>query len=189
MISSPQSTNPPTSIASTELPITPFVVPRNICVILTVLPAVRIATGVAEVTPSAASGNCVMALPKEIIKKHRAANAGFTKFLPRPPKQHFTTRIANAEPMIGIYSGTIGDSDSASIMPVTAAEPSKMLSLRRVIAQNSHSDPTADTIDARMTNNACQPFTMTPTIAVGSSAISTVCMMNDVVQRSRMCGP
>ena len=91
--------------------------------------------------------------------------------------------------MIGIYSGTSGESVSASIMPVTAADPSKIEILRLVIAQNSHSEPTADTIDARITNSACQPFTMTPTTAVGSSASNTVCMMNDVVQLSRICGP
>ena len=189
MMSSPHRINPPISIARTELPITPFVVPRNICVILTVLPARRSATGVAEEIPSTPRGNLVIAFPNEIIRKHLAASAGFTKFLPRPPKAHLTTRIANIEPRIGMYSGTVGDSDSASIMPVTAADPSRIESLRFVMAQNSHSEPTAATIDARMMNRECHPFTMTPTTAVGRSASNTVCMINEVVQRSRICGP
>ena len=42
-----------------------------------------------------------MAPLKEISRKHLAARAGFTKFLPRPPKAHFTTRIAKMEPITG----------------------------------------------------------------------------------------
>ena len=58
------------------------------------------ARGVAELTPSKAE-NWVIALPKDRSRKQRPARAGLMKFLPRPPKQHFTTRMAKTEPMMG----------------------------------------------------------------------------------------
>jgi hypothetical protein len=62
-----------------------------------------------------------MMLPKEIRRKHLAVTAGFIKFFPRPPKKHFTKRIAKMLPMIGTNSGIEGGRDSASRRPVTTA--------------------------------------------------------------------
>ena len=38
----------------------------------------------------------------EITRKHLAANAGFIKFCPIPPKSCLTTKIANTLPKIGM---------------------------------------------------------------------------------------
>ena len=179
MMSRPHRMRPPTSSASTEAPMTPFAVPRNIEVMLTVLPAASSATGVAEEMPSS-FGKTVMALPNEIRRKQRAASAGLMKFLPRPPKQHLTTRIANTEPMIGSAIGVLGERDRASSMPVTAALPSQIEMRRRVTRQNRSSVRIAAPIAARMIQSACRPLTATPTAAAGSSDAATTYMMNGV---------
>ena len=89
-----------------ELPMTPLAVPRNMLVtsrssrVPAAMASDRTFNGVADVTPSRA-GNLVMAVPKEISRKHRPARAGLMKFLPRPPKQHLTTKMAKMEPRMG----------------------------------------------------------------------------------------
>ena len=87
-------------------------------------------------------------------RKQRAASAGLMKFLPRPPKRHFTTRIAKTEPTIGRTTGVFGERHSASSMPVTAALPSQIVILRLVARQNRSSVSTAEAIEARMIHSA-----------------------------------
>ena len=85
---------------------TPVEVPRNMLVTSRLagtpllMASERTARGVAELTPSSA-GNWVITLPKLSSRKHRPASAGLMKFLPRPPKQHLATKMANTEPRTG----------------------------------------------------------------------------------------
>ena len=99
MMSNAQRIRPPRRRAAMELPMTAFDVPRNMDVTFTAFPARRSATGVADETMSTL--NTVMELLKEISRKQRPASAGLMKFLPRPPKQHLTTRMAKMDPMTG----------------------------------------------------------------------------------------
>ena len=120
MKSNAQSTRPPIRMASTLEPMTPLAPPRNMRVMSTALPWARLAIGVAADTPS--SGNWVIWRLKDTMRKQRPARAGLMKFRPMPPKQHLATNMAKNEPRTGIYQGTSGESVSASIRPVTAAE-------------------------------------------------------------------
>ena len=129
-----------------------------------------------------------MALPKEISRKQRAASAGLTKFLPRPPKQHLTTSMANRLPITGRCSGTPGDRHSASIRPVTTALPSFQVSGLWHSLSNANSAATAVATESSTTSSACRPFTTMPTSVTGSMASSTTRMMNAVVHRSRAWG-
>ena len=82
---------------------TPLEVPRNMLVtsrfrgVPLAKASDRSLKGVADVTPSRA-GNWVMVAPKDMSRKQRPARAGLIKFLPRPPKQHLATRMANTAP-------------------------------------------------------------------------------------------
>ncbi len=71
---------------------------------------------------------------------------------------------------------------------MTAALPSVMDRGFLVITQNRASVPTAAMMEARITSNACHPYTITPTAAAGRRLMSTVCMMKEVVHRSRTWG-
>ena len=73
-------------------------------------------------------------------------------------------------------------------MPVTAALPSVMDRGRLMRRQNRASVPTAARMEARITNRAFHPYTITPTMAAGTRLSSTVCMMKEVVHRSRTWG-
>ena len=134
---------------------TALLVPRNMEVRLTALPAARLAVGVAEEIPSTAK--VFMIRPKLISRKQRPASAGLIKFLPRPPKQHFATTIANTEPIIGIYSGREGLRLRASSRPVTTALPSQMVEGLWAILLKSHSLSTAATMLTATMAAACQP--------------------------------
>ena len=187
MMSKAHSARPPTSSASTDPPMTPGAVPRNSRVMLTARPASSSPMGVAEDTPSRWKVDIV--LPKEISRKQRAASAGFTKFLPSPPKQHLTTSMANTEPMKGMYTGTSGERESASIRPVTIALPSSQVSGLWQSLSNANSVATADATATTTTMRAFRPLTTMPTTAVGSIDSSTTRMMNAVVHLSRVWGP
>ena len=143
------------SSASADPPMTDGANPRNSAVTSTASPAFKAAIGVAELTPSILKS--VMALPKEISRKQRPVSAGFMKFLPRPPKKHLTKRIANTEPMHGRYSGTVGESESASSSPVTTALPSRTVFGYFAIRSNRYSASTAEATEIRMTRNAWSP--------------------------------
>ena len=79
------------------------------------------------------------------------------KFLPRPPKQHFATKMAKIEPRTGYTTGVLGDRDRARSMPVTAALPSKMDRGFLHARQNRASVPTAARMEARITSRAFHP--------------------------------
>ena len=165
---------------------TPSVRPRNILVTFTGSPFISSATGVAEDTASTAKLD--IALPKEISRKQRPARAGLMKFLPRPPKQHLQTSMANMLPSTGRCSGTDGDSDRASSRPVTAALPSFQVSGLWHSLSNTSSHSTAVNTLSRTTSSACTPKWITPTSVAGNSASSTTRMMKAVVHRSRTWG-
>ena len=183
MMSRLQSSRPPISSARMELPMTPSAVPRNIFVISTCSKAFRAPTGVAEDTASS-EGVIVMALAKEIIRKHRAARAGLMKFLPSPPKQHLHTMMANTEPITGMYRGVFGPRLSASSSPVTTALPSQIVSGLWQILLKTHSEATAATIANAMIPKACQPCTTIPTTVAGSRLSTTMRIIYGVVHRS-----
>ena len=126
-----------------------------------------------------------MTLPKEISRKHRAARAGFIKFLPRPPNRHFTTRMANTLPRTGTYSGTLAGRHRASSRPVTAALPSDTVEGFRVTRQKRASVAIAESIHTAMTRNAWKPLAHTPTTAAGSRDRRTCSMTFPVVSRFR----
>ena len=170
-----------------QLPMTPPAVPRNMFRILTTLPAESSATGVAQVTPSTLY--CVMAFGNEMSRKQRAASAGLIKFFPRPPNAHFTTRIAKMPPRTGANSGVSAERVSASIRPVTSADPSRQVSGLRMSLSYRNSVPTELITEARMIQSAFRPWTMTPTAAAGSRVAATTYMMNAVDRLSLTCGP
>ena len=129
-----------------------------------------------------------MLVPKEISRKQRAASAGFRKFLPRPPKQHFTTSMANMAPMTGSIRGVSGDRHSASIRPVTTAEKSFQVSPLWHSRSKANSEATAVNTDTSTTSSAWKPWNTTPRIVAGISVSVTTFMMKAVVHLSRTCG-
>ena len=110
----------------------------------------------------------------------RAVIAGFTIFLPRPPKKHLTTTIAKTEPIAHCQSGTFVERLRARRRPVTTAEKSPTVCFFPIARLKRNSDATALTTQVRITQRAGRPKRITAAIEAGSIAIVTSSMMRDV---------
>src|SRR5690554_2262629 len=89
------------------------------------MPHFIIANGVAVATTSGlVPVNVAMCCGHEASSIALAANAGFIKFEPNPPKSCLTTIIAKAEPIIGNHQGALAGKLNASNTPVITAEKS-----------------------------------------------------------------
>ncbi len=85
-----------------------------------VLPLFNNAKGVALVIPSGFTYVDIIA-GQEATKAALAANAGFIKFDPNPPKNSLTIIIANAAPKTAIHQGAFAGKLKANKIPVTTA--------------------------------------------------------------------
>ncbi len=81
--------------------------------------------GVEELTASAVLGHInavpVILVGQEASKNALAANAGFIKFCPIPPKTCFTMMMAKAAPTTASHHGAVTGKLKASRIPVTTA--------------------------------------------------------------------
>ena len=107
-------------------PMEPPMKPRNICMFegSSAPPSARTPSGVAVDVASAAilgSGHVVISVAKEMNRTILAVIAGFTIFLPIPPKSCFTTITATKQPTIAIQYGSPAGTLKAISVPVTAA--------------------------------------------------------------------
>ena len=88
----------------------------------------------------------------------RAASAGFIQLVPRPPKLHFTTSIANTAATAGMKSGTPGGIAIPINSPVSTALPSRSV-IRPASAAATASDTAAAAMEVARTTNAPHPNT------------------------------
>ena len=88
-----------------------------------------------------------------------AASAGFTIFFPMPPKSCFTTTIAKNAPATGSHSGTEAERFIPMRSPVSAAEKSATVTLRRSIFCVAHSKKTDEIIEMIIIAAARSPKT------------------------------
>ena len=63
----------------------------------------------------------VIILGQEATNMARAANAGFIKLCPNPPKACFTMATAKADPIRAIHHGALAGKLNANKIPVTTA--------------------------------------------------------------------
>src|SRR5699024_5314815 len=85
-------------------------------------PYLIIDSGVASVaasTPGDTKSDIIVG--HEVNNIALAANAGFIKFEPNPPKNCLTIIIAKAEPTTGIHHGAVGGKLKANSIPVITA--------------------------------------------------------------------
>ena len=150
-------------------PMVPWILPKIRFLTGTEEPATkpwsrRAARGVAPVTPSTAplklsdTEKSVILPAKEIIRKQRAARAGFIKFWPRPPKSCFTTIIAKILPSTGIQSGIPAGMFRPIRSPVTTALKSFTVFFLCIKWSYNHSASAAEPVDTTRTARAFNPW-------------------------------
>ena len=144
-------------------------------------PWLRVTRGVADAVKSAAGAAPPATVPAKASSRNtRAAMAGFTMFLPMPPKQPLTITTANTLPRAHCHSGTLVLRFSASSRPVTTADRSETVCFFPAHRLNRASAKTADATHVTMVHSAETPKITTPAIAAGSSAITTSSIMRQV---------
>ena len=103
--------------------------------------------------------------------------AGFTMFLPIPPKRHLTTTIANTEPITASQILTFVLRLRARRRPVTTAERSPIVCFLPTARLKRNSARTAVATQVRVIQRALRPKMMIPAIVAGSIAITTSSIM------------
>ena len=124
------------------------------------IPAFNAANGVALLTasvPGVKNADEVILTGQEANNIALAANAGFMKLCPKPPKQCFTMAIANMEPMATIHKGAVEGTLNANKMPVTTALKSLTVTGLFNIFCIATSAATANTTETKVTINDLIP--------------------------------
>ena len=157
--------------------------PRNICILegrSAMEPSARTPRGVAVDVASATylgAGHVVISVAKEMNRMIRAVMAGFTRFLPMPPKSCLTTMMAAKSPMRSVQIGSPAGTLKAMSMPVSAAEQSLTVCLLLRRAFHPHSKNMQAAMDTAVRRITLNPNTTVETTREGRRHAITMSMV------------
>ena len=137
----------------------------------------------------AGTGQVVICAGKEINRKMRPAMAGLNILFPNPPKDSFTTPIANKHPNARIHNGRFEGTLNASSTPVMMADPSKIAgSFFRMYFTMRYSNAMQKNTEEAVSTSASIRKTYKATKKAGIRAISTPYIFFSIVSPLCTCG-
>ena len=136
------------------------------------------------------AGHVVICAGNESKRNARPAKAGLNRLHPKPPKDIFTTPMANSAPRITIHTGKLEGKLKASNTPVMMAEPSLMVVSVRFIRYfpMTHSKNTQEATETNVTMKAPTPKKYNDVRKAGTNATSTPYIFLFTLSRLWICG-